>query len=312
MRKCFLTAIAVCVCMMFWTTGCTERKPIADSLAVDSVIDTTLNVDTMEQLIEEQPMPVAADELFDDFIFNFAANHKLQMKRIKFPLQVDDFGEKTSIAKSGWKMEHFFMEQGFYTLIFDSEKQMNVVKDTTINNVVVEKINLVSEKVKDYVFKRINGTWMLVAIRKCEMSQHPCSSFLSFYQKFATDASFQERSLNNPVTFTGQDHKHFVFSTLQPIILVTFTKSKHFIKSNRFQHQTLHFVPYNRAHIGTILCPLRNQSRQPVYRHVEHTEKPQNSYEQCSGRRAVPTDIRCCKSIRFRRIYGLLGHIPRR
>ncbi|MBO5061097.1 MAG: DUF4348 domain-containing protein [Prevotella sp.] len=205
MRKCFLTAIAVCVCMMFWTTGCTERKPIADSLAVDSVIDTTLNVDTMEQLIEEQPMPVAADELFDDFIFNFAANHKLQMKRIKFPLQVDDFGEKTSIAKSGWKMEHFFMEQGFYTLIFDSEKQMNVVKDTTINNVVVEKINLVSEKVKDYVFKRINGTWMLVAIRKCEMSQHPCSSFLSFYQKFATDASFQERSLNNPVTFTGQD-----------------------------------------------------------------------------------------------------------
>ena len=56
--------------MMFWTTGCTERKPIADSLAVDSVIDTTLNVDTMEQLIEEQPMPVAADELFDDFILN--------------------------------------------------------------------------------------------------------------------------------------------------------------------------------------------------------------------------------------------------
>lgn len=205
MRKCFLTAFAVCVCMMFWTTGCTERKPIADSLAVDSVIDTTLNVDTMEQLIEEQPMPVAADELFDDFIFNFAANHKLQIKRIKFPLQVDDCGEKRTIAKSDWKMEHFFMEQGFYTLIFDTERQMNAVKDTTINNVVVEKINLANEKVKDYVFKRINGAWMLVAIRKSELSQHPNSSFLSFYQKFATDASFQERSLNNPVIFTGQE-----------------------------------------------------------------------------------------------------------
>ena len=46
---------------------------------------------------------------------------------------------------------------------------------------------------------------MLVAIRKSELSQHPNSSFLSFYQKFATDASFQERSLNNPVIFTGQD-----------------------------------------------------------------------------------------------------------
>lgn len=191
--------------MMFWTTGCTERKPIADSLSVDTLIDTTLCADTLEQLIEEQPMPVAADELFDDFIFNFAANRKLQMKRIVFPLQVDDFGEKESISKADWKMEHFFMEQGFYTLIFDNERQMGIVKDTSVNNVVVEKISLSNDKVKDYVFKRIRGAWMLVAMKKYELSQHPDASFLSFYQKFVTDQSFQERSLNNPVMFTGPD-----------------------------------------------------------------------------------------------------------
>lgn len=205
MRKCFLTAFAACVCMMSWTTGCTDRKPMADTLSVDSVIDTTLNADTMELLIEEQQMPTAADELFDDFIFNFAANRKLQMKRIKFPLQVDDCGEMKSVAKADWKMEHFFMEQGFYTLIFDSEKQKDVVKDTTINNVVVEKIDLSNGRIKDYVFRRIKGAWMLVAVKRVEMSQHPNSSFLTFYQKFVTDASFQEQSLNNPVMFTGPD-----------------------------------------------------------------------------------------------------------
>jgi len=206
MKKCFFAVFMTCVCMMFWTTGCTGRKPVAaDSLSVDSVIDTTLNADTLEQLIEEQQMPAAADELFDDFIFNFAANHKLQIRRIKFPLHVYGCEGKKTIAKSEWKMEHFFMEQGFYTLIFDTERQMNVVKDTSVNNVVVEKINLEKEEIKDYVFQRMRGKWMLVSIKHAELSQHPNVSFLRFYQKFVTDASFQERSLNNPVMFTGPD-----------------------------------------------------------------------------------------------------------
>lgn len=52
---------------MMWTTGCTDKKPAADTLVVDSVPDTAA-VDTMDQLISEQQMPKAADELFDDFI----------------------------------------------------------------------------------------------------------------------------------------------------------------------------------------------------------------------------------------------------
>lgn len=58
---------AFCVSTMMWTTGCTDKKPAADTLVVDSVPDTTA-VDTMDQLISEQQMPKAADELFDDFI----------------------------------------------------------------------------------------------------------------------------------------------------------------------------------------------------------------------------------------------------
>lgn len=37
-------------------------------------------------------------------------------------------------------MEHFFMRQDYYTLIFDNQKQMKLMKDTTIDHVVIEKV----------------------------------------------------------------------------------------------------------------------------------------------------------------------------
>lgn len=195
---------AFCVSTMMWTTGCTDKKPAADTLVVDSVPDTTA-VDTMDQLISEQQMPKAADELFDDFIFNFAANRKLQMKRIVFPLKVVDGKKVSYIQKSKWKMEHFFMNQGYYTLIFDNTRQMNVVKDTSINNVVVEKVYLKRKKVKKYMFERQNGQWMLESIQTNAMYQNTNASFLAFYQRFVTDSAFLVESLNNPVVFTGPD-----------------------------------------------------------------------------------------------------------
>lgn len=56
---------------------------------MEETADSTQQADTVsasqqEEIVEETPVPKAADELFDDFIFNFAANRKLQ----SFPHQV--------------------------------------------------------------------------------------------------------------------------------------------------------------------------------------------------------------------------------
>lgn len=207
MKNGVVLVFVACLCMVLWTTGCSDKKPVAaDTLAVDSLqmVDTA-SVDTLDELISEQPMPKAADELFDDFIFNFAANRKLQLGRIKFPLEIVDGENVAYLKKKQWKMEHFFMDQGYYSLIFDNMKQMNVVKDTSINNVVVEKVYLAKEKVEKYIFKRINGRWMLTSVHTNDMVQNTNASFLAFYQKFASDPSFQIESLNNPVMFTGPD-----------------------------------------------------------------------------------------------------------
>lgn len=205
MKKGILFVVIASVLMVLCTTaGCTGKNNSgADTAGIDST-DTTA-ADTLEQLITEQPMPKAADELFDDFIFNFAANRKLQFKRIKFPLRVVNGKSEKMVEKSQWKMEHFFMNQGYYTLIFDNRRQMKIVKDTSINHVVVEKIYLKRKKVKQYIFNRINGEWNLVEVNTGAMYQNNNASFLDFYQKFATDSAFQLRHLDSPIHFSGPD-----------------------------------------------------------------------------------------------------------
>lgn len=184
--------------------GCSDKKNfMADSVSItDSLSADTTATDTMETIISETPMPRAADELFDDFFFNFAANGKLQRKRIKFPLPVIR-KDTTFIKASAWETEHFFMHQDYYTLIFDNLRQMNVVKDTTIHHVIVEKIYLKRNTVKQYLFDRVQGLWKMTAIKYEGMRKNRNASFLSFYSKFATDSAFQISSINDPLDFSG-------------------------------------------------------------------------------------------------------------
>lgn len=201
-----LLALLTIVC--FSSVGCTGKKPAsdADTLASDTTVADTQAMDSTEKLIEETPMPKAADELFDDFVFNFAANRKLQLSRVHFPLPVYR-NEKVvkTIDKKHWKMEHFFMRQDYYTLIFDNHKQMNLVKDTTIDHVVVEKVFYHKKTVQQFLFNRINGQWMMTSINYKPMYSNKNASFLKFYGKFATDSTFQAEHLHNPVKFVGPD-----------------------------------------------------------------------------------------------------------
>lgn len=192
--------------------GSQDNVP-ADS---DSVVDTAA-VDTMEMLISETPMPKAADELFDDFFFNYAANRKLQLKRTTWPLPSHAGGKTTTIAQNQWKTEHFFMHQGYYTLILNSESDMKAVKDTSVNTARVEKIYLAKHYVKQYVFNRTKGLWMLDSIVTKPLTHSVNASFLSFYHRFATDTSFQCRSVSDLVQFSGPDPDDD-FSTMEGVL----------------------------------------------------------------------------------------------
>lgn len=205
MRRSVLVLSVLMIALMLWTTACSDKKPVEEPVQTDSIAKDSVVVDTMEQIIAEQTMPKAADELFDDFFFNFAASRKVQYRRILFPLKTVSAGSVDYVDKEHWTMEHFFMEQGFYTLIVDNMRQLRAVKDTAVNSVVVEKIYLDGDYVKEYAFSRIKGNWMLTEVTTAPLSANPNASFLSFYRHFSTDSVFQLKSLHDPVSFSGPD-----------------------------------------------------------------------------------------------------------
>lgn len=186
-------------------TGCTQGKPEAkDSVADSDTIENT-KLDSIDSLIGSTPMPKAADELFDDFIFNYAANHQLQLHRTVFPLQVVQGRKVSLLQRRNWRMEHFFMAQGFYTRIVSSRKQMALVKDTAVNRVMIEKIHLATGTVDQFHFGRTNGKWMLTKLVRTNLSHSSDGDFLTFYQHFATDTAYQEAHVADPFTFIGPD-----------------------------------------------------------------------------------------------------------
>ena len=205
MKKILWPTLAV----VLLTFSCTGKQTNADDeVSPDSVADSTdtMMVDTLEQLITETPMPRAADAMFDDFVFNFVANKRLQYERIVFPLRVTQLDGKTTLTeKSQWKMEHFFMRQGYYTLLFGDDDQMAHMKDTAVNEAVVEKIMLQKNEVKDFYFQRIRGAWMMREVRMNPLETNANASFLAFYKQFVSDSAFQVRSINETVEFIGPD-----------------------------------------------------------------------------------------------------------
>ncbi len=195
--------------------SCKDKKPEVEEITktdtvvpvdtVPAVVVDTVPEDAMDSLISATPMPVAADELFDDFLFNFAANKKLQYERVDFPLEVEQGDTTTTIQQAEWKQEHYFMKQEFYTLIFDNEKQLDLVKATHLDSVVVEKIDLRANNVEQHIFNRVNGQWRLTGITRNSILQNPNKSFLGFYEKFANDSAFQMQSIGEPVEATVPD-----------------------------------------------------------------------------------------------------------
>ena len=204
MRRCFI-ALSAIMLLMFSCTG--KKAGQTDEVPTDSVADSTdvAVTDTMELLITQTPMPRAADAMFDDFIFNFVANKKLQKERTVFSLRTTEGGKTVNTKEEQWQMERLFMRQGYYTLLFSDEEQMSLMKDTAVSQAIVEKIQLKKNRVVNYRFFRVKGAWMMTSINVTPISENANASFLNFYQKFVTDSVFQLESINETVQFVGPD-----------------------------------------------------------------------------------------------------------
>lgn len=194
--------------LLVFLISCGNRKTKIDPFAtltdmVDSV--SIRKTDSLYQQAKEEPKPIEADELFDDFIFNYASDNALQKQRTIFPLPYYNGESPTKIEEKFWKHDYLFTNQSYYTLLFDKEDDMDMVGDTTLKSVQVEWIYLKTRMVKKYYFERRKGMWKLEAINLRHIEEKENEDFVSFYARFATDSVYQSRHLSDPLQFITID-----------------------------------------------------------------------------------------------------------
>lgn len=199
--KCFLGLFSVLLLLF----SCGGNKPSEQKTVKTE--DTTVVKDTLTdstKLSEAEP-PAAADGVFDDFAFNFMSNRRFQSERISFPLKYVVDGKETQIEKAKWKFDPLYSKNEVYTMIFDSKKSIKNQKDPHLAHVVVEWIYLNKNRVKQYVFDKKNGRWMMTSLIDEQLKENENSDFLNFYKRFSSDRSYQIKHIQSPFSLILQD-----------------------------------------------------------------------------------------------------------
>ena len=203
--------LIVGICLLGWLASCGGGKKQITAQEEDMAL-----VDSMEMIadsllleeVEEEPMvPASADESFADFLYNFALDEKLQLRRILFPLPYYMDNKKDSIQKEEWVHDPLFSQQEFYTMLYDNLDDVELEKDTASTSVRIEWIDLKNHKMKRYYFERLYGWWKLEAIDDATMTKEDNGQedFYEFYERFANDSLFQAERVADPLPFVAPD-----------------------------------------------------------------------------------------------------------
>lgn len=174
-------------------TNAFEAEEEDDCDSVEAFVGDTLH------LFDEELPPVAADKLFDDFFFTFIDDPKYRLRRISFPLQCSDGEELGQIARDEWKLIDPFDIGRLFFVIYEREQDLELLKDTAVSEVFVERIFLQEQRMEVYDFKRMDGKWRLANMKKEDWLNTPNGDFLKFYAHFVSDSLFQREALSEPV-----------------------------------------------------------------------------------------------------------------
>lgn len=199
------------ICLLGCLTSCGGGKKNTDAHeeqmewadSIEAMADSLL----VEEVEEEPVIPAAADESFADFLYNFALDERLQLRRILFPLPYYMDNQKDSIMKEDWVYDPLFSQQEFYTMLYDNLDDAELEKDTASTSVRIEWIDLKQKKMKRYYFERLYGWWKLEAIDDATMPKEDNGQedFYEFYERFANDSLFQAERVADPLPFVAPD-----------------------------------------------------------------------------------------------------------
>lgn len=202
----------VYLCVLCLACSCAHNGTRQNNVvAMDTTDSTEANNDTIGIDSAEVAPPPAVDELFADFIYSFSTNHSFQYRRTDFPLKCYENGKQVkSINRIDWKFDRLYYKHSLHIIILDSERKLKHIFNYKPDTVKLEQLMFSRHKFKQYVFAKVKGNWRLLCLNTASISSHPDASFLTFYERFATDSAFQNRHLDETIDFATYDEdNHF-------------------------------------------------------------------------------------------------------
>ena len=197
------------LCLMCSCSGTQKNKESQDTkLVLEDSVEAAIDTLMLEEPIEKIPqLPVMADEVFADFLYNFVQDEKMQNSRIVFPLPCYTDDHKEFIEKGEWRYDPLFSQLDAYSVLFDKVEDMELEKDTLSTSVKIEWIYLPTDRLKRYYFERIKGKWTLEAIDYAAIPEKETTQedFYEFYERFANDSVFQLERVADPLKFVTMD-----------------------------------------------------------------------------------------------------------
>lgn len=196
------------LCML---SSCGEQKkhksPIEQPVEKVDTMVVTPQVEEDTLIVVEEVIPVTADESFVDFFYNFASDEAFQSKRIIFPLPYYQEDQVARFQKEDWMYDPLFSQEEVYTVMFDTEDEMELEKDTSSHSVQVDWICLDSMMTKRYYFERKEDQWYLEAINADKIKDYKGKqeSFIDFYLRFVEDSLFEAQRVQDPLLFVTAD-----------------------------------------------------------------------------------------------------------
>jgi hypothetical protein len=185
--------------------SCDNGRSSASSVDVDSMmIDTSVVADTLSEVDEEIEEADESDRLdtsFDDFMFAFTHSDRLQSKRIVWPLAYTDAdGDTRNLNSFNCASEFRFLKGEFYTVMYGDKNQVEMQKSELQDSlVVVERIDLLEEKLRTFEFQLLSGKWKLTSMRDIVFHESDIFDFLTFYARFSSDSVYQQAHVEQPL-----------------------------------------------------------------------------------------------------------------
>lgn len=194
------------VAILILFNSCGNKKSKIDPFAsLTNLVDSVRDQGKDSVVIEDMPVQMKADDSFNDFIYSFATDKKMQLSRVLFPLPFYNNNVTSKIEEKYWKHDPLYTSQSFYTILFDKEEDMDLMQNTSSNSIQFEWLYMKTRMVKKYYFEKKNKIWMLQAINLHHMEENENESFVDFFNRFVNDSIFQSQRIVEPLAFVTTD-----------------------------------------------------------------------------------------------------------